>query len=55
MTYAFLHNSREVLHLGSCKGHDYYRRHVFLFLILLVFFFFFFLSLLAVAEVGGGR
>ena len=31
MTYAFLRNSHEVLHLGSCKSYDYYRRHVFLF------------------------
>ena len=38
MTYAFLRNSHEVLHLGSCKSYDYYRRHIFLFSFLSFFF-----------------
>ena len=40
MTYAFLRNSHEVLHLGFCKSYDYYWRHVFLFSFLSLFFFF---------------
>jgi len=40
VTYVFLHNSHEVLHLGSGKSYDYYRRHVFLLLTILVFSFF---------------
>ena len=40
VTYAFLRNSHEVLHLSFCKSYDYYRRHVFLFSFLSLCFFF---------------